>query len=89
MSAGVVFKVGEALADKYQGAGHAMAAVVDRQIVDLVYIRHILPDYDDEAGLSALQQAIASDPMIPIMLKLGARGDLFVGICSNWEFVVL
>lgn len=89
MSAAVVFKVGEALADKYHGAGHAVAAVADRQIVDLVYIRRILPDYDDEAGLSALQQAIASDQMAPIVLKLGARGDVFVGMCSNWEFVVL
>src|SRR5574337_2168659 len=43
------YPIPEALAPKYHGAGHALAAVTGGQIVDLVYVEDALPDYDQDA----------------------------------------
>lgn len=84
-----VFKIGAALADKYQGAGHALAAVTGGQVVGLVYVRDALPDYDEADGLSALALAINEEALGPTVRELQALGELYAGMCSCWEFVVL
>lgn len=84
-----VFKIGDALADKYRGAGHALAAVTGGQVVGLVYVRDVLPNYDEEDGLAALAQAINEDRIGPTVRELQALGELYAGMCSCWEFVVL
>lgn len=84
-----VFRVGEALAEKYHGAGHALAAVTGGQVVGLVYVRDVLPDYDEADGLAALALAVNEDRLGPVVRELQALGEVCVGMCSCWEFVAL
>ena len=84
-----VFKIGDALAEKYRGAGHALAAVTGGQVVDLRYLRDSLPDYDDGEGVARLANALNDDRLGPTVRELQALGEVFVGMCSCWEFVVL
>lgn len=81
------FPIGDGL--KYDGAGYALAAVTGGKIIGLTYLRDVLPDFDDAAGAVTAALAI-SDPRIgPTVRELSARGELFVGMCSCREFVVL
>lgn len=83
-----VHTIPESLADKYCGAGHALVAITGGQIIDLVYIRDALPDYDpDRRG--ALQAALNDDRLGPTVRRLQAMGQICVGMCSSWEFVEL
>lgn len=83
-----VYPIPEALADKYRGAGHALAAITGGQLIDLVYIGDALPDYDpDQRG--ALQAALNDDRLGPTVRRLQALGQVSVGMCSAWEFVEL
>lgn len=83
-----VFKIPDSLESKYHGAGHAICAVTGGQIIDLVYIRDILEDYDEE-DKSALRNAINDERIGPTVRNLQALGEVFVGMCSCWEFVEL
>ena len=79
-----VFKVPGSLADKYHGAGLALAAIVQGQLVGLVYITDVLPDFSGNA-----QEAI-NDPLLgPTVRQLQALGQVSVGMCSAWEFCQL
>lgn len=86
-----VFKVPESLADKYHGAGHALAATVNGQLVDLVYLRDALPDLgleDDTTG--PINASMLSDARLgPTVRHLQALGQVHVGMLSCWEFVEL
>lgn len=83
-----VYPIPEALASKYHGAGHALAAVVGGQVVDLVYVEDALPGYDpDEHG--ALAVAVNDDRIAPTVRRMQALGQVSVGMCSAWEFVEL
>ena len=83
-----VYKVPDSLAGKYQGAGHALAAVVGGQLVDIVYLRDALEGYDqDEPGM--LQAALDDQRLGPTVRRLQALGEVSVGMCSAWEFVEL
>lgn len=83
-----VYPIPEALASKYHGAGHALAAIVGGQVVDLVYVEDALPDYDpDQRG--ALAAALNDDRLGPTVRRLQALGKVSVGMCSSWEFVEL
>lgn len=84
-----VFKVGDSLAEKYNGAGHALAAVTGGQVVDLRYLRDVLPDYDESDGVARLANALNDDRLGSTVRELQALGEVFVGMCSCWEFVVL
>lgn len=84
-----VFPIPDTIADKYKGAGHALAAVTGGRIVGLVYLRDALPDYDDGEGVAGLATAINDDRLGPTVRELQALGDLHVGMCSCWEFVEL
>ena len=83
-----VYPIPEALASKYHGSGHALAAIVGGQVVDLVYVEDALPDYDpDRRG--ALAAALNDDRLGPTVRRLQALGKVSVGMCSSWEFVEL
>lgn len=84
-----VFKIGAPIADKYHGAGIALAAVTGDQVVGLIYLRDALPDFDECAGIAAAADAINDPRIAPTVRELSARGEIFVGMCSCWEFVVL
>lgn len=83
-----VFKVPDALASQYHGAGHALAATTGGALIRIVYLSDVLPDYDpDEPG--ALQSALDDERLGPTVRELQALGALHVGMCSCWEFVEL
>lgn len=83
-----VYSIPKALASKYHGAGHALAAITGGQVIDLVYVEDALPDYDPDAP-GALAAAISDDRLGPAVRGLQALGVVSVGMCSSWEFVEL
>lgn len=83
------YKIQDALADKYKGAGHAIAAVTGGHIVGLVYLRDALPDYDNGEGIARLANAINDPRLGPTVREMQALGNLHVGMCSCWEFTAL
>lgn len=87
-----IFKIPDALADKYHGAGHALAATVNGQVVGLVYLRDALPELDQEDDIvdSGFDAALLADPRLgPTVRQLQALGDVHFGMCSCWTFVEL
>lgn len=83
-----VYPIPEGLSSKYHGAGHALAAITGGQLVDLVYVDDVLPDYDRDTK-GALATAINDQRMVPTVRRLQALGQVSVGMCSGWEFVEL
>lgn len=88
MTQAQVFPIPESLADKYHGAGHALAAVTGGQGVGLIYLRDSLPDYADGSTV-ALAVALDDARLAPAARELQALGEVCAGTCSCWEFVVL
>lgn len=89
------YPIPENLASQYHGAGWALAASVNGQLVALRYIANVAPDLDEglaEGGSqarAAVQAWIASDAAGPAVRELQALGQVSVGMCSSWEFVEL
>ena len=84
-----VYKLSDSVAEtKYRGAGHGIAAVAGNEVVDLVYLRDVLPELDEEDA-SAVHATLADDRLVPKVREMSALGELFVGMCSCYEFVVL
>ncbi len=84
-----VFKIPQAgrLADKYEGAGHGLAATVNGELIDYVYLRSEFPDFD---GDSESVMELLDSPLIgPTVRRLQALGSVHVGMISCWEFVEL
>jgi len=81
-----VFKVPDAMADKYHGAGYALAAAAGGQLIDLVYLADLLPDLDED-DIMAVQAAVTDERIGPTVRYLSGLGEVFVGMCSCWEFV--
>lgn len=83
-----VLKVPDSLAQKYHGSGHALVAVLGGQLVDLVYLADILPEFEpDEPG--ALDAALVDLRLGPSVRRLQSLGEVSVGMLSSWEFVEL
>lgn len=81
-----IYKIPEALAEKYHGAGYALASITGGQLIDLIYLSAALDDFDPAAGLVT----VLDDPhLAPAVRLLQATGEVSVGMCSCWEFVVL
>lgn len=80
-----VFLVPESLSEKYHGSGHALAATANGQLVDIVYLRDALPDFDSEN----LRGAINDDRLSPVVRYLQSLGEVRIGMLSCWEFVEL
>ncbi len=83
-----VFKVeGVVLDSKYRGAGMAIAAVAGGAIVNLVYLRDVFDNLDEDCHEEVM--GVLDDPQLgPTVRELSAQGELFVGICSCTEFIV-
>lgn len=88
-----VLSIPEALADKYQGCGYALAAVSldGMTLVDFSYCRDIDSDFEDEEGNSNLSLLLQNP-------KFKAYGEFFeihgqtrmaFGMLSGHEFVEL
>lgn len=79
-----VFKVPTSLESKYHGSGHALAATVDGQLVDIVYLADALPDFEGD-----IEAAMTDDRLAPTVRKLQALGSVHAGMLSVWEFCEL
>lgn len=88
-----VFKVPQTgpLADKYHGAGYALAATVNGQLMDIVYLADALPEFADleDLGPAAVASMLDTPGLAPTVRKLQALGQVHVGMLSCWEFVEL
>ena len=83
----LVLSVPDALAEKYKGSGYALAASKNGKLVDLIYLRTVLPDLDEDKGI---ERVILGNPEIgPTVRYLQSLGDVHVGMCSSWEFCEL
>lgn len=82
-----VFKIPDALEIKYHGCGIALASVTGGQIVNLVYLQDALPDFSGEQN--DLPSALNDDRIAPTVRLLQSTGEVFVGMCSCWEFIEL
>lgn len=91
-----VFKITglAALEAKYHGAGYAIGAIINGQLVDFRYLRDALPDFEgdfteDGNGASLAMAAIKDARIGPTVRHMQALGEVVVGMCSCNEFVVL
>jgi hypothetical protein len=80
-----IWKIPDTLADKYHGAGHALAAVAGGQLTGLVYLADILPDFDPDT----IESALSDERLGPTVRYLSSLGEVSVGMCSCMEFVEL
>lgn len=81
------YKVPDTLAHKYHGCGYALAATAGGQLVDIVYLDDLLPEFKDT---NAAARAAINDPSIgPAVRQLEAQGGVHLGMLSCWEFVEL
>jgi len=90
------YKIPESLESKYHGSGWALAAVVDGELVDIRYVRDVasqaVSDQVEEGashGQFFLKTWLETADAAPVVRELQALGDVAVGMCSCWEFVVL
>ena len=82
-----VFKISEAIENKYKGAGCALAAVSNGAIVDLVYVSDFCLEFS--GNLEDLPPFMDSPEFGRKVREFQALGEVFLGMCSAWEFVVL
>lgn len=82
-----VFKIPESLADKYHGAGIAIAATLNNQLVDICYLSDVLPDFSGE--IADIPDAINDERIGPTVRHMQALGTVHIGMCSAWEFCEL
>jgi len=80
-----VYSIPPALDAAYRGAGHALAAIKGGVLVDLIYLRDLLPDFDPDAPAAH----ISDHRLAPTIAHLAALGDVTFGMCSAWEFCEL
>jgi hypothetical protein len=84
-----IFKIEGEVAKKYLGAGHAFAAIKDDQLVDLVYFETLFDEYNyfdvDERKVT---QLIKDDRAAVEVFRLTELGQLAVGICTYYQFIV-
>lgn len=73
------------LAAAYKGSGHALAAIKDGVLRDLLYLRDLLPDFDPEM----IEYAIKDARLAPTISHLSALGSVTIGMASGWEFTEL
>ena len=82
-----VFKVPDALASKYHGSGYALAATLNGELIDIIYVDYVLPEF--EATRENMPSILADARMGPSVRHLQALGEVHVGMLSCWEFVQL
>ena len=79
------FPIPDELAAAYKGSGHALAAIKDGALRDILYLRDLLPDFDSDN----VQSAITDRRLAPTIAHLNALGDVSIGMASCWEFTIL
>ena len=78
----------DGLAEKYKGSGPALASFMGDTIIDLVYIRDLIPSFD--GALSSVQNLIGDHRIGGAALKMQQGAELVsVGMVSAWEFTEL
>lgn len=88
----VSYSVPEALEGVYRGAGMALAASSEGRLLALRYLRDLLPDVDSlECDASGqVDVGILDNPRIaPTVRELRALGQVHLGVCCGWEFMVV
>jgi hypothetical protein len=93
----IVYKVPEALAAQYHGAGWALAAVAGGQLVKLVYLADVSPAFEQasqQRGFEVhaaffVRQVISLPELGPTVRELQALGEVSVGLLGSWEFTEL
>ena len=83
-----VYKISGSIADKYHGCGHALAAIAGGQIMSLVYLGDVIEDINEEDE-SAVYAALDDERLGPAVRYLSTLGEVSVGMCSCYEFIVL
>ena len=90
------YPIPKALASQYHGAGYALAASVNGQLVAIAYARdHAtseIADHIEDGGTHGqffFKQWLDTPEAAPIVRELQAKGQLHAGMCSSWEFVKL
>jgi len=81
-----IYQIPETLAEKYHGAGHALASITGGQLVNLVYFADVLAEDFDPENLTA---AINDPRLAQSVRMLQSTGEVSIGMCSCYEFVVL
>lgn len=73
------------LAAAYRGGGHALAAIKDGRLIDLLYLRDLLSGFDPDNAESAINDV----RLAPTIAHLSSIGAVSVGMVSCWEFTEL
>ena len=81
------FKIPESLYPKYQGAGYALAATLNGELINIVYIEDVL-NIEIETD-TQMKEALKSDSLGHTVRELQALGEVHAGMCSCYEFVEL
>lgn len=84
-----VFKIDGPLADKYHGCGYALAAVLNGQLVDIKYLDDIFIFDCGSIDAKEVPTLLNDQRLGPTVRYLQSLGEVFVGMCSCYEFVVL
>lgn len=88
-----VFKIPDSLANKYQGAGYALAASLNGRLVDIRYLFDIFPNnpilFSEDVEDDDIKELLESDAIGPTVRELQSLGEVHVGMCSSREFVEL
>lgn len=90
-----VYRIPDAMASAYKGAGWALAAISGDQIVALRYIADVAPATVADAMAEAegaharffVRAWLCTAEAAPVVRELQALGEVTVGMCSAWEFV--
>lgn len=80
-----IFKITENLYDKYHGMGYAIGAAVDGKLIDFKYLRDIDDQFDDE--FDSVSNFVEDDKVGPTVRYMQSLGDVYVGMCSCYEFI--
>ena len=83
-----VYKIQGAVTNKYRGPGPALAAIVGGKIINLVYVRDVIEGMDEEDE-DSVANALVDVRLGPTIRELSALGEVFVGMCSSHEFIVM
>ena len=81
-----VFKIEEPLHHKYHGCGPAIGAATGGKLIDFVYLRDVFPDLEEDDH-DKVMECLNHDHMGPTVRHMQALGEVFVGMCSCYEFV--
>ena len=83
-----IFNIPYTLSEKYHGTGHALASVTGGQIVDLIYLRDIIENFDSGEFID-FPKILNDSRLSESVQLLQATGEVYVGMCSCYEFVAL